>query len=307
MFTRMIWKHSCQQAAIALLLAASPVLAIEIEGFTEPYRDLDVAATETGIVAKIHIKEGDTVHKDQVLGNLDEAVLRATLEIADRHRQAQGRLKSAQADVRLKSERAEKLKLLFDRQHASQEEIDRTLVEKDVAEAQLLAVEEEIAVRQLEFDRIQVQLEQRQVRSPIDGVVVKVHRDVGEFVSLNDPVVVTVVQLDPLIATHSVPSSLCREITLNSTVNIQVGDKYTPVKGTVEYIAPVTDAQSGTVQIKIRVPNPDRLHRSGEKCQLILPGDAPQAETVNQRVKGSKPASTLSPAPKTSQIELRKN
>ena len=291
-------------AALAACLLAGTASAAEIEGFTEPFRDLDVASTDVGIVSLINVKEGDVVQKDQILGSLDQTLLNATLEIADRSRNAKGRVNSAQADVRLRTERGEKLKMLLERKHATQEELDRSLVEKEVSQAQLLAVEEELLVRALEYDRIKVQLEQRNVRSPIDGVVIKVHRDVGEFVSVNDPVIATVVQLDPLIATYSVPSLLSREIKANSEVNMLVGDARLPAKGVVDYIAPVTDAQSGTILIKVRVPNPKHVYRSGEKCLLLMKGELPKTETAGQPKPGPGPAAKL--PLKTSQLEVGK-
>ena len=293
-------------AALAACLLAGSASAAEIEGFTEPFRDLDVASTDTGIVALINVKEGDRVQKDQILGTLDQTLLNATLEIADRSRNAKGRVNSAQADVRLRTVRGEKLKMLLERKHATQEEFDRSLVEKEVSEAQLLAVQEELLVRGLEYDRIQVQLEQRNVRSPIDGVVIKVHRDVGEFVSVNDPVIATVVQLDPLIATYSVPSLLSQEIKPNVEVNMLVGDARLPAKGVVDYIAPVIDAQSGTILIKVRVPNPKNVYRSGEKCLLVVNGELPKAQTAGPPKPGTAPAATpaaKSPI-KTSRLNL---
>ena len=279
-------------ATLAACLLSGSLSAAEIEGFTEPFRDLDVAATDTGIVSLINVKEGDEVKKDQILGSLDQSLLNATLEIADRGRNAKGRVNSAQADVRLKTERVEKLKVLHERKHATQEEYDRSLVEKEVSEAQLLAVQEELLIRGLEYERIKVQLEQRQVRSPIDGVVTKVQRDVGEFVSGNDPVIATVVQLDPLIATYSIPSTLSKGIKPNAPVEMLIGDTRVPAKGTVEYVAPVTDAQSGTIQIKVRLPNPKREYRSGEKCLLVVSGDLPKPEMAKQPKNGLTPPKT---------------
>ena len=293
-------------AILATGFLTSSMSAAEIEGFTEPYRDLEVASTDTGIVSLINVKEGDLVQKDQVLGSLDQSLLKATLEIADRGRNAKGRVNSAQADVRLKTERVEKLKLLHERKHATQEELDRSLVEKEVSEAQLLAVQEEILVRGLEYDRIQIQLEQRQVRSPIDGVVTQVHRDVGEFVSGNDPVIATIVQLDPLIATYSVPSLMSQGIQPNTSVDMLVGDARLPVKGVVDYVAPVTDAQSGTILVKVRVPNPKREYRSGEKCLLVVGGELPKTETAGQSKKGISAPAKAKPPLKTGQLEIGK-
>ncbi len=293
-------------AALAACLLAGSATAAEVEGFTEPFRDLDVASTDTGIVSLINVKEGDRVQKDQVLGSLDQTLLNATLEIADRSRNAKGRLNSAEADVRLRTERSEKLKMLLERKHATQEEFDRSQVEQEVSAAQLLVVQEELLVRGLEYDRIKVQLEQRQVRSPIDGVVVRVHRDVGEFVSVNDPVIATVVQLDPLIATYSVPSLLSKDIKPNAPVDMLVGDARLPAKGVVEYIAPVTDAQSGTILIKVRLPNPNHQYRSGEKSLLVLSGELPKGQTAGQPKSGPPATNGTKPPVKTSGLEVGK-
>ena len=291
-------------AALAACMLSGSVSAAEIEGFTEPFRDLDVASTDVGIVSLINVKEGDRVQKDQILGTLDQTLLNATLDIADRSRNAKGRVNSAQADIRLRTERGEKLKMLLERKHATQEEFDRSLVEKEVSEAQLLAVQEELLIRGLEYDRIQVQLEQRNVRSPIDGVVIKVHRDVGEFVSVNDPVIATIAQLDPLIAIYSVPSVLSHELKANIEVNMLVGESRLPAKGIVDYIAPVIDAQSGTILIKVRVPNSKNVYRSGEKCLLVVNGELPKTQTAGTPKSGTAPAPTAKPPIKTSRLEV---
>jgi multidrug efflux pump subunit AcrA (membrane-fusion protein) len=167
-------------------------------------------------------------------------------------------------------------------------------------------VQEEITVRGLEYDRIKIQLEQRQVRSPIDGVVIKLQRDVGEFVSGNDPVIATVVQLDPLIATYSVPSSLSQDIKPDSNVEILIGNARTPAQGVVDYVAPVTDAQSGTILVKVRVPNPKYEYRSGEKCLLLVDGEIQKEETADRPKSGLAPLPGARPLLKTSRIEPKK-
>ena len=35
--------------------------AVEVDGFTEPYQDIDVAASEMGLIEVIAVKEGDRV------------------------------------------------------------------------------------------------------------------------------------------------------------------------------------------------------------------------------------------------------
>jgi RND family efflux transporter MFP subunit len=268
-------------AVVSAGFFASAAWAADVEGFAEPSREIQVAAADAGILERISVKEGDRVARGQVLGNLDQLVLRATLDIADKTRLSRGRLNSAQADLRLKSERLVKLRMLLERKTASQEEVDRTAVEKEVAEAQLLAVQEELAIRELEYQRILAQLEQRLLRCPIDGVITRIVKDPGEYVSPSDPVVLTVVQLDPLIVVFSTPSVAAAELTAGREVTMLYGEQKASAKGIVEFVSPVADAQSGTIQVKVKLPNPQNAYRSGEKCLLVL-GTAVPAKAADQ-------------------------
>lgn len=270
-----------QMGSALVTVWCSTLIASDFEGFTEPYRNIEVAAADSGTVAEIGVREGDVVKVDQALGHLNLDVLTATLEIADRSRNAVGKLKSAEAELRLKSERLEKLLVLLERKHASQEEVDRTQIEREVAEAQLLAVREELAVRELEYARIQHQINQRVFRSPIDGVVIRIYKDQGEFVAPTDPVVMNVVQLDPLTCVFSVPSTIASGLQTEAVVSLQISEARLPVKGTIEFVSPVTDAQSGTVKVKVRLSNESQLYRSGDKCWLQLPGAANPDQRVN--------------------------
>ena len=57
--------------------------AFESEGFTEPYRTINVAADETGIVEEVFVREGQTVEADQPLSRLNSDVHEAMLAIAE--------------------------------------------------------------------------------------------------------------------------------------------------------------------------------------------------------------------------------
>lgn len=277
---------------MALLSLTPPVRAAEIEGFTEPYRNIDVAAADSGIVEEIAIKEGERVTKGQTLGQLNLDVLKATLAIADQSRNAQGKLKSAEAELRLKSERLTKLQLLLERDHASQEEVDRTVVEKAIAEAQLLSVQEDLAIRRLEYDRIEHQIAMRLFKSPIDGVVTKVFKEPGEFVTPSEPVVLNVVQLDPLTCVFSVPGAVAAGLQPEAAVGMQIAESRQAVQGVVDLISPVTDPQSGTVQIKVRLSNPEGKYRSGDKCWLVIGGaaEAPRQAATDKATPPSRAA-----------------
>ncbi|MHB0960280.1 MAG: efflux RND transporter periplasmic adaptor subunit [Pirellulaceae bacterium] len=256
---------------VALAATASPSRSTEIDGFTEPYRDIDVAAPEMGRVISLEVREGDVVSLGHVLARLDQDVLTATLDIAKAGMESAGPLEAARAELRMHQESLEKLEALRQRSHATQREVDRALSQKEMAEARVKAAQEELAVKALEFARTRAQLEQRRVLSPIDGVVTRVYKEEGEFVSPSDPVVVKVVQLDPLLIVFSVPVVEARKLTAGRTARVRVESAPEPVEGVVEFISPMADAQSGTMRVRVRIPNPKESVPSGVTCHLLLP------------------------------------
>lgn len=256
---------------VLVALSAFPATAAEIDGFTEPSRDLDLAAADTGRIESIEVREGEQVQAGQVLATLNQDVLNASRRIAAKQFAAKGKLKSANADLRLKTERVRKLTELLVRRHATQEEVDRADIEREIAAASVEVVEEEQAIRSLEVDRIDHQLERQLVRSPIDGVVVRTLKDVGEFVSPADAVVLRVVQLNPILAVFNVPEQIVSaEFNEGSTATVRVGSNGNEVKAIVEFVSPVVEPQSATVRVKVRIDNETGAIRSGEKCSLVV-------------------------------------
>ena len=257
---------------MALVLSAGPGFADEIQSFTEPYRTINLAAAESGIVIGLNIEEGDSVEKDQPLADLNQDVLKSSVEIARSHCDAVSGLKSAESELTLRSERLSKLQELRLNQNASEEEVNRAQLEFEVAEARLLQVREALDIKRLEYERIRLQLALRTVRSPIDGVVTEIFRDIGEFVSPADPVVLTIVQLDPLRATFSVPVSDLKSIRKGQTVPVRVEGVEKPVNAQVELVSPVINAESQTVRVKVELPNPGNRIRSGARCFFTSAG-----------------------------------
>ncbi len=256
---------------MAVILGARLADAADIEGFAEPYREINIASAESGILVKVEVSDGDQVHQGQLLAQLDQEVFRAALRVAEKHKELRGQLESAKAELRLATERFDNLGRLLADHHASQEEVDRAATEKAIAEARLLAATETLQVRELEYERAKAQLERRSVRSPVDCVVKRVHKHVGEFVAPTDPVVMTVVQLDPLLATFAVPANEIEQFSLRQQVQIRLGTDETAISGIVKSISPVVDAQSGTVELRVEFPNPDGRYRSGSRCALVSP------------------------------------
>ena len=244
-----------------------------VEGFAEPNQEIEITgSTEPGRLTEIRVHEGDTVEQGDVLAVMEKSILDASLEIARRRSEFQGRLEAATAEYHLRRDRAYKLSLLRQEGHASPAELERAEADLAVAAAQVKLAEEEIELAELEVERIQAQIEQRIFRSPIDGVVSKLDREVGESILLNDPALMTLVQLNPLRVRFPVSMSAVSHFEENTEVKVEIPDVNGTVSATVELVAPVLDAKSGTVQITCLLNNDQGELRSGMRCLLRVPG-----------------------------------
>jgi RND family efflux transporter MFP subunit len=252
-------------------LALTPCLAAETaDGFTEPFRTVHVATAESGVLHTLHVKIGEKVTQGQLLGTLDDDLQRAQLAIAQQQAAARGRLKASEAEKLVSERRYEKLAQLITKGHASSEETDRAKANLEIAEAKWLAEQEELRLLELHLERARIALEKRSIHSPLAGVVSEVHRQVGEIVSPAAPQIVTIVELNPLAATFLLTRPQVVAIQRMREVRVIFFDSQQQAIGTLESIAPVTDAESGTTAVRIRLANPDFKLRGGERCRLEL-------------------------------------
>jgi RND family efflux transporter MFP subunit len=259
--------------AIGLLSSRDTFAAEGIDGFTEPYQDIDVTAAEMGSIIRIDVKEGDRVKTSQLLAQLDDEVLRASLDIAKANMEFQGRLESSIAEFDLQNDLLVKLNDLLARKHATPQEVERTLSQKNIAEARVKAIREELAVKSLEYNRILSELKRRKIFSPIEGIVTRIYKDPGEFVSPSDPMVLKVVRLDPLLVIFSVPAEMANTMQVDQAVKVQVAKDKQVVEGIVEFVSPTIDPQSGSTRVRVRIPNPSETIPSGTKAQLVVSGE----------------------------------
>lgn len=243
----------------------------ELEGFTEPVRKLDLIPPEPGVISSLTVREGDRVKKNQLLGFLDCETQEIALKIAKGNAVAHGRLDSAIAERDLRKWRLAKLKKLHAEGHANDEEVARIASEVAVAEANVLAALEQHATDVLEAERIASTIERRMIRSPFDGMVTRVFREEKEFVGNNNSPVLTVMQPDKLRVTFTIPTAMAARLKVDKNVSLTFPTTGQKATGTVEFISPVTEAESDTVRVKVLIDNAEGKYRCGVRCAINLP------------------------------------
>ena len=232
-----VWLLTSMVCALGLL----PAHADEILGYTEPYKTITVSASEPGVLAELLVEEGASVKKNQVLARLDIAALNAELEIA-------------KAEVQLQATRKQRLADLAQTSRATTDELDKAKTDLVIKEAQVRKTE--------------AMIESRTMRSPVDGIVTEIKRDPSESVSVSNPHVLTVVQIDKLTVNLFLPPAVALRFKVGGTVPLRFDGGNPRVPATVEFISPVTDSASGTVRVKFAIDNIAREHRAGARCTL---------------------------------------
>ena len=268
----MTWRPSTARL-LAFLLAVitfhpSAFASDLIEVFTEPYRSIDVAAAEQGILDNIAVEQGDLVTAGDEVATLNRDVLLASLEIAKMRAKMQAPLLRAGADVRQKQRRFEKIVGLHNNRHASEEELDSAKALLEIAQAGLLEARENQKLATLQVAEIEAQLRQRTISSPVTGQVVKIHKDDGEYVASTEPVVATIIQLDKLRVKFYVDTTQAYDIQRGDKLPIVFLDTNQRVTGVVEFVSPTTDADSSTVRVEVAIDNPKGEFRSGVSVRL---------------------------------------
>ncbi len=130
-------------------------------------------------------------------------------------------------------------------------------------QAALRVAEAEVTRREASLGIVAKRLDDTTVRSPINGVVAKRHINPGEFVKDNTALF-TVVALDPLKYTGTVPERYAPELKVGQRIELTVeaypGQSFA---GQVTRISPAVEVQTRSLALEGRVPNPDARLRPG--------------------------------------------
>lgn len=263
-------------AAIVVTTTASPAPThgqfdlsdIGYDGFSEAIDDILVAAFESGRLETVLVKVGDRVKAGQVVAILDQKPQRIAVESAETIAAMRGGLNLATADRDLHEVRFKQLKKLASEGNARPEEVDRAEAELRMSSARLLNANEEVAQRQVELNHAAEQLRRRQVISPVDGIVAKVFVDIGEFVPPSDLTVLRVIDTSGLKAVFNIPAAEAVRLSVGQAVRVEFTSIARSAEGTVDTIAPMIDADSGTISVTVRIANSSQRWMAGDRCLM---------------------------------------
>ena len=255
---------------LTVLLASDQICAQVTSSFTEPFSTSEIAAAESGIITKTHVQEGDKVSKNQLLASLNKEVLQQKLRIAKHRAKSDAKIRLTKATVELKRKNYETLKPLLESGHANPAEVKQAEAELNAAIAEWQIAREKMAEQQIEVQQMEAQLNQRDIRSPVNGIITEIHRKAGESITSSEQGFATIVELDSLRARFYLLSSVVRKLKKGMNVHVRLG-KQQIIEAEIGFISPVIDPKSGTARVDVLIENKSGRLRSGTDCHWIGP------------------------------------
>lgn len=239
-----------------------------------PYRVVDLASPVPGVVSELYAQESTFLKAGEVAAELDSRVEQATVVLAQARADIDSEVQANAVNLAFDERRKERVQSLYDKKTVSIELKDEADRGQSLSRWRLRQAKDLKAVRALELARAQEQLNQKTVRSPIDGFVIKHFKQVGEYVE--DQPIMRVAQLDPLTVQAVVPLELRSRIAKSMRALVYPDTPgVEPVEAEVAVIDQIADAATGTFGIQLTLPNPHYEILSGVKCTLNFGAGSP--------------------------------
>jgi RND family efflux transporter MFP subunit len=240
----------------------------EFDCVIEPQQIVKLASPVVGVIARLDVDRGDVIRKGQPLGKLEDGVEGANLALAKARASSEHLIRSAQARLdflRSKSGRAGQLMAKSFGSQASAQEADADV---KVAEEQLNDAKLNLEIARLDVNRYEQLLQQRQLVSPIDGVVVERTLVPGEYRNEQTPIL-TLAETNPLRVEVFIPTKYYGQMRVGETATV-MPEK--PIRGShaavVTVVDSVLDAASGTFGVRLQLPNPKLQLPAGIRCRI---------------------------------------
>ena len=217
-----------------------------------PNHDVKVSSLVGGRVASVGVAEGDHVSAGQIVAKIDDHTFR------DQVAQAEAAVQQSQSNLENSKLNFNRNQDLFQRGIAARKELEDARNEQNTAEAAVKTANAQLSTAQLQVSR-------SEVRSPIDGTVVKRSVSAGEQVDGTSATpIMEVAQLDEVELDANIPAASMAQLKQGEAVALSTdalpGRNFT---GHVVAISQAVDPASNAGLVRIRIPNGDHALRLG--------------------------------------------
>ncbi len=230
------------RSILTVILATVSAFAAEGDpkypiGVVHPNKTVQVSSTvPMEIIKEMLVIEGSKVTKDQVIVQLRD----------DREKM----------DVRI-SEKAIELKKFIARGHK------RLFEEKMGSEEKALEAETDLELTRIQFEAKKLALEEKTIRSPINGIVVKIYKQTGEMATQQGPLL-DIIDIDTVDVVFFLLPAMRKTVEEGQIIKVKITElENVEFSGKVHFIDPRNDLATGKVRVKVKIDNKDHAIKPG--------------------------------------------
>jgi len=244
---------------------------IELVGSLTPLAQVVVRPRVGGYVRSLSVDLGDAVEEGAEIARLDDdsqseavALAEATLDVAKAQLQAQA------TERELSEKTLARQKNLAKSGAGTPQDLEQSQAALEIAQARVELERAKVAQANADLLRAKLDMEELRLVSPIKGVVADRMIDVGNLAAPDAPLL-RIVDLSTVRTTVHVIERDYRLMRGGLEAEVRV-DAYPNVvfQGKVSRVAPVLDEVTRTADVRIDIPNPDRLLKPGMYTRVSL-------------------------------------
>ncbi len=253
-------------------VVATPVtLSDEYAGQTEAVDTVEIRARVGGILERQVYIDGANVKKNDVLFVIDQQPYIAALA------QAKAALAQAEANHVNSKQVLDRTRPLLEEQAVSQQDLDAAVAKEAADAANVEAAKAQVKTAQLNLDYTTI-------RASRDGVVSKAMIKPGGLVDASSTLLTTLYSIDPMYVNFTIGEQKWLQIkkrldgvektaALIYRIKLADGSEYN-FNGQLNFVDAAIDPKSGTLQMRLSMPNPDRGLLAGQFVRVVMPAES---------------------------------
>src|SRR5258705_2487800 len=243
----------------------------EYVGQTEAVDTVEIRARVSGLLERQAFEDGGKVKKGDLLFVIDQQPFIAALA------QAKAALAQTQASHVDSKQNLDRIRPLLADKAISQQDLDAAIAKEGTDAANVDAAKAQVRTAELN-------LEYTTLHAPRDGAISKALIKPGGLVNASTTLLTTLYSVDPIYVNFTFSEQklleLQRQLKRNPgednarlppfRLRLADGSEYKS-SGTLNFVDAAVDAKNGTLQVRAKVPNPERLLRAGQTVRVIFP------------------------------------
>ncbi|MCB0455221.1 MAG: efflux RND transporter periplasmic adaptor subunit [Aequorivita sp.] len=240
------------------------------------FQNVEIRARVNGFIENIHVDEGQTVYKEQLLFTI------SSKEYLQNLQKSKAILQNAVAELKSAEIELENTKKLLEKNIVSDTELE-------MMKAKVDAMKAKVAEAQSDEEQAKLNLSFAQIKAPFDGIINRIPNKVGSLVdegtllttiSNNKEVFAyfNVSEKDYLNYAVSSEQGKSKEVSLMLANNTLYSHK-----GIIETTESEFDKNTGTIAFRAKFPNPKNILRHGATGKILVTNTLKNAMLIPQK------------------------